>query len=366
MKHEKQKHLKHSRGFVIMNQQRKEKNMKKFSTVAATLQVAFLFTVFLTTSQASVPKEQAFSDDKVLNSVVRILAGADKDGKKGSFVGTGSIIGKGMVNGNYMLCLLTADHVLADDYGDLQEGLAFAFGNANPPGNGDGTLLDKKLIFRWGPDRRKPWDLAVVGAKVSKEDYEKALVRELAVEGNEKAEFTLVGFGITGEKYIGDPRGAYDMVDKTSGIQRWMNNKRISITADFTPNYKYNRIKYVFNNMEWQLNPKEDVPKGVQKGDWVEGEGYSGRGDSGAPYFSTGRDAAGKPFTDRIIGIHAWGQELQGLIFWGATAGGVSFRDIEVKWIQEKCAAIVPEPTTALLFSFLVAGYLLRRAKKTN
>lgn len=330
--------------------------MKRFLEAVTILGITFLFTA----SRASVPKEQAFADDKVLNSVVRILHSADKDGKNGLFTGTGSIIGKGIVNGNYMLCLLTADHVLTDSWGDLNKGLAFAFGNAKPPGNSDGTLIDTNLIFRWGPDKKKPWDLAIMGAKVSKEIYDKALVRELAVEKNNKVEFTLVGFGITGERYVGDKRGAYDMDENSSGAQRWMNNKRVSITADFSPNYKYNKIKYVFNNMEWQLNPSE----GPNKGDWVAGEGYSGKGDSGSPYFSSGRDAEGKPFTDRIIGVHAWGQERQGLILWGAAAGGVSFTDTEVKWIQEKCAAIVPEPTTIFILATFVGGHLLRRAKK--
>lgn len=308
-----------------------------------------------------------------LDSVVRVYG---DDG-----AGTGSVIAKipdPFDQNYYLLCVLTANHVVWDD--GHNPNLKVGFHNKGAP-----NALDyRAFVVAEGKDKEiyvqgrwtKP-DLAILGVRVPRMDFfDRLRPFDLGFMQPERSPFSVVGYGVTGDRFDKDGDGSWDgyMRDRMNrdhdyGVKRFANN----IISKQKLWYEENRSKWYYWAMEWHLRAI---------GPGVGGHGNAWPGDSGAPYlnYSPWEIEVETPdgpevldvFTDNIIGVHTAGLTVtfggdnrfqkKFLGFWSR---GVPMLPEYREWIEMECMN-VPEPAsmTALLVGTLYV--LARRRRKSK
>jgi len=286
--------------------------------------------------------------DNFLNGVVRI--GDTVDGSRGS----GSIINKWTgANGAMYLCILTADHVVADHPANI----AVDIGSGT---NAASTFADPLLpgtMYRASGPVAAPnpnADLAVFGVTFTGTVQQfNALVKLSVGVGLANAGFSVIGYGNTAALYNSNGVIAgYQETAGTYGQKRFMDNTNTGINPAFS--WVNGAITYTFEDYQYVLDyPGEP------------GEGFTFRGDSGGPFLGAQgviSDYGMSVKTDSIGAVVSFGPV--GTVPWGSIDHGCRITAPLQTWIGQRCAA-VPEPASiAILGLGLVA--LLRRRREAK
>lgn len=316
-----------------------------------------------------------------LDSVVRVYG---DDG-----AGTGSVIAKipdPFDQNYYLLCVLTANHVVWDD-GYYNRNLKVGFHNKGA----DNALDYSAWIVGEGRfknievnnEQTRP-DLAVLGVRVPKMEFFNRL-RPLSLDSDRPtgAGFSVVGYGVTADRFDKDGDGNWDgyLHDRSNpahdyGLKRFANNRIRN------PKVWVEDNKWKYWAMEWNL---------LAIGPGVGGHGNAWVGDSGGPYlvYDPWTITVKPPhphnpedvdvFTDKIIGVHTLGETAWFGDDWpnrgdpprfmkkniGFKSWGVPMFAEYREWIEMECMN-VPEPAsmTALLVGTLYV--LARRRRKSK
>jgi len=306
--------------------------------------------------------------------VVRVMQDyEDADGNELVNSGTGTIIdGHVDAKGNYMLCVLTAAHVVLRQKSWTGTS-AYKVGilNSSAGINFSASVVGNAGILGIGKDRP---DLAVMkvtlsaqGGKGAKYWYDilsklKFSTGPLNVQG---APFTEVGFGLTGTALMN--QGAltgYRPTDGTYGTERFYN-------------LQTDKGNFTFNEKGDAADPWVGVPGNALTGQaytWdatdpknLAGAGVSFSGDSGAPMLISGDDKIGDigvkttGLSGVVIGTP--GNRAKGDILLGDSIQGVALNLQYRRWIDSQCQ-LVPEPTPIVVTMAGVLGLCLRRRKQ--
>ncbi len=293
------------------------------------------------------------------NSVVEINAPAP-----GGFVriGTGSVIGKQVVNGVGWFCVLTADHVV-DPVG-INGPHVIAFGDNGAQGVfGGATNIVKRGLPPVANGGLNKVDIAVLGIRYGQltpqnEFFFNSITPLTMLPGTPQSRvgttMTELGYGGTGSFVAGGMN-----VAPPDGNKRFQNN-RIERTIN------YNDGTYMYTAVEWDF----DNPAGIFA---VPGEGSSYGGDSGGPYMTTNEvllNVGGgnflNAFSNGIIAVHTYGDNNPAFhAFWNTPghqpSGGVPLTQAYVTWIEQQCM-MIPAPGTLILLTMTgVLAYRRRR-----
>lgn len=315
-------------------------------------------TLFPGISLAGVPKDQLVPADKY-KGVVRIHASFVS-----TQVGTGSVIGSYVKDGKGVLCILTADHVIATNSKSTASPLPdidIFTGN-----DGDAGVVRKsaKVIARQGKNAlhqgTSKWDLALLRVDWGKVDDTFTMLADNKFEveaynPSHKA-FSSAGFGRTGELFTHEGKEIgyehkFSNAAHREGKKRFWNNSVALQQADDKTADTYNN-----KNVRWYLEKTKPEDKTGHGSDLI--------ADSGAPmlFESDGTkisDIAVR--TKKIRGVvnqqyytDAFGEGLSHfLLQWNGVDGGAGVMITpEYKgWIDKYCMTIVPEPSSFVAFA---------------
>lgn len=303
----------------------------------------------LTSLHASAPKEQTIT----FPAVVRVLVGTVPGEAKAITVGTGTIIAKQTVKvgeeEHGFLWVLTCDHVVSDNgkqAGRLSDKIGISLGNAPKPGAlSDGFPVNPDDIARGGPSCKV--DMAVLkvdmgpssGAgwrTVKNIDPIKITPLNNTAKARDEllgAQFSVIGFGLTGEKLLDKTKWiGWEPIAKSTGIQRFHNGKLRAGPEVAKLN------GYIYDELSWLMLE----PNG--KDAFLKGTGAVLPADSGGPMLFDAKDTinAVDLFTKAIRGIAVRGLG-EGANLFDFQNGGVAITKEYADWIQDQINAAGPE-----------------------
>jgi hypothetical protein len=332
----------------------------------------------ITTLAATTNQSRAIGPDDQLvtptfDAVVRILYDnpGNQDAGDGYFNGTGTIIGNHNVNGDGVLCVLTADHVVSTTGrfgGGLVSKPGIAIGNSTKD-SGNSPYTQALNVMRYGPTGTS--DYAVMGVKYGafNPDYT-PLVRNL-ITASSFFRFSDIGYGNEGKLVDQFPPAGNDGYQNQSryGTQRYMNDK-IDTFATTASNFTSIGYNYTEAAIWYIDNPSDPLAS--------PGSGTTFDADSGSPYFSSELDFDESKgisyFTNNQFAVHT-GTNLsnnpngapQGYKAFGVQNFGVALTQADIVWIERACDLVaVPEPGCFTLLVVLMLAPLrpLRRSKR--
>lgn len=281
------------------------------------------------------------------DQVIRVL------GTQGS--GSGAIFHNERIGDYRYLCLVTADHVVTGN-----AGITIGFeGNGATGGrfSVDPTGANNGVIFHGGRTGLQDYAFMAIRARVgggganaltaAQEAY-LAGVQALGLIAAPIANYSFTGYGYG--------RGGHQLnqnnvqvgvqwsnanANEAFGTHRYYNNTVTAFLNNLNQGgYTYNRVEWV-----WDINSQA-------------GEGQGNRGDSGGPLLVNGAPGmiGNNPVnTDGITGVltqvygdggynlyQGGGQEN---FYYGSIGRGVRFIQDDVDWLEQRCAAFVPEPS---------------------
>lgn len=280
------------------------------------------------------------------NAFVRITA---EDASGSSYGGTGSVISlhhdaSGPAG---WFCVLTADHVVTVNAGAMGSAFTVAFGNEGAGGLSFASATHTINVLGGPANGSDRVDLAVMGIRVPDLSALPSMVMPELGTVEDGTTIYMAGYG--DQATLDGVNRRYDVVPSFGTLLAGFNgvdSQPESSVAATGVTYRYDSLQATT-----MFGPPAPDPA-------IQGEAHVLSGDSGGPSWTftmTGWD---------LVGVHSTSQShFGGGAEW--VEEGDEINDVRVgsyrQWIEDSCAAVVPEPSTFAALAGSLAMFALRR-----